>query len=123
MLALSIVAPNGRNIAIGRKTVEVRSWRPERLPLRNLLIVENHVYLSQDRPTDPHGRAVALVDVDEVHEWSEHEVQAACSAGWQPGYWAWSLSNVRRVSEPFPVAAERKLYEVAASLAQIKTAA
>ena len=123
MAALSIVAPNGRNIAIGRKTIEVRSWRPERLPLRDLLIVENHIFLNPDSPIDPHGTAVALVDITEVHEWSEHGVQAACSTGWQPGYWAWSLSNVRPVSEPFPVAAERKLYEVAASLAQVQNAA
>ena len=46
MLALSIVAPNGANIAAGRKTLEIRSWRPPRLPLRDLLIVENRIFLT-----------------------------------------------------------------------------
>jgi len=123
MLALSIVSPHGKNIATGRKTIEVRSWLPAELPLRDLLIVENHSYLTESSPTDPNGIAVALVDVTEVHEWSEGEVEAACSEGWQPGYWAWSLSNVRPVSLPFPVAAERKLYAVAASLSQVQNAA
>lgn len=113
MLALSIVSPHGWNIATGRKTIEVRSWRPETLPLKDLLIVENHIYLTQDNPTDPKGIALALVDVIEAHEWSESEVEAACSNGWQPGYWAWSLSNIRPVLKPFGVAAKRKLYEVA----------
>ena len=123
MLALSIVSPHGKNIAIGRKTIEVRSWLPAELPLRNLLIVENHSYLTENNPTDLDGIAVALVDVTEVHEWLEAEVEAACSEGWQPGYWAWSLSNVRPVSSPFPVAAKRNLYEVAASLPQVQNAA
>jgi hypothetical protein len=39
--ALSIVAPNGGRIAQGLKTLEIRSWQPEYLPLKNLVIVEN----------------------------------------------------------------------------------
>ncbi|WP_211090190.1 ASCH domain-containing protein [Pseudothauera nasutitermitis] len=39
-LALSIVSPQGENIASGRKTLEVRSWQPPALPLHDLLIVE-----------------------------------------------------------------------------------
>lgn len=123
MLALSIVSPHGKNIIIGRKTIEVRSWLPSELPLQNLLIVENHSYLTENNPTDLDGIAVALVDVTEVHEWLEAEVEAACSEGWQPGYWAWSLSNVRPIFSPFPVAAKRKLYEVEVSLPQVQNAA
>lgn len=112
MLALSIVAPHGSNIAAGKKTLEVRSWRPGSLPVRNLLIVENSSFLSVDLPIDPDGKAVAIVDVEEVHEWQPSEVEAACSNGWEPGYWAWSLSNVRPVTGGEPVAAKRKLYEI-----------
>jgi len=123
MLALSIVSPHGQNIATGRKTIEVRAWRPSELPLRNLLIVENHSYLTEDKPIDPNGFAVALVDVIEVHEWSEGEVEAACSEAWQPGYWAWALSNVRPISPSCPVAAKRKLYDVAVDHLQVQNAA
>ena len=59
-LALSIVAPHGKNIAEGRKTIEVRSWMPPRLPLRDVLIVENSVYLTREGQTDPEGVGVAL---------------------------------------------------------------
>lgn len=79
MLALSIVAPHGANIASGKKTLEVRSWLPPSLPIRDLLIVENGRYLSADHPVDPAGRAVALVDIEEAHEWQPDEVLAACS--------------------------------------------
>lgn len=110
--ALSIVAPHGSNIAAGKKTLEVRSWRPESLPIRDLLIVENANFLSADSPVDPDGTAVAIVDVEEVHEWQPSEVEAACSSGWVPGYWAWSLSNVRPVTNGATLPAKRKLYEV-----------
>ena len=51
--------------------------------------------------------------------------RSARSLLWRLATWllGLALSNVRRLSEPFPVAAERKLYEVPASLAQIKIAA
>ncbi len=112
MLALSIVDPHGSNIAVGRKTLEVRSWRPESLPVRDLLIVENSRFLSAENPIDLGGKAVAIVDVEEVHEWQPSEVEAACSNGWEPGYWAWSLSNVRLITNGAIVLAKRKLYEV-----------
>ncbi|CAD7490151.1 ASCH domain-containing protein [Aeromonas dhakensis] len=112
MLALSIVAPHGANIASGKKTLEVRSWLPPSLPIRDLLIVENGRYLSADHPVDPAGRAVALVDIEEAHEWQPDEVLAACSRGWEPGYFAWRLSNVRPVVDGPVVPAQRKLYEV-----------
>lgn len=112
MLALSIVGPHGANIALGKKSLEVRSWRPPFLPVRNLVIVENARFLSADHPIDLDGRAVAIVDIEEVHEWQPSEVVAACSNGWEPGYWAWSLSNVRPIASSTKVPAKRKLYEV-----------
>ncbi|MEG0008377.1 MAG: ASCH domain-containing protein [Aeromonas sp.] len=112
MLALSIVSPHGVNIASGKKTLEVRSWRPSFLPIRDLLIVENTTYLSLEHPIDPAGRAIALVDIEEIHEWQPSDVLAACSSGWEPGYWAWHLSNVRPVVNGPQVPAKRKLYEI-----------
>jgi len=43
---LSIVKPNGANIASGIKTIEVRKWGLPSLPLKNLIIVENDKNLS-----------------------------------------------------------------------------
>lgn len=118
MLALSIVSPHGLNIASGQKTLEIRSWRPESLPIRDLLIVEHSEFLSVDNPIDPNGKAVAIVDIEEIHEWQSSEVAEACSSGWKPGYWAWSLSNVRPIVTEQFVPAKRKLYEVDFSYAE-----
>lgn len=110
--ALSIVAPHGENIAQGRKTIEVRSWRPLQIPLRDVLIVENSTYLTEEGQVDPSGVAVALVDIEQVEPWQPSQVEAACSNGWQPGYFAWQIGNVRRLTSRQKVLAARRLYEV-----------
>lgn len=117
MLALSIVAPNGANIATGQKTLEIRSWRPPHLPLRDLLIIENRIFLTGEDETDPAGVAVAFVDVEEVHPWRPSELAAACATQWTAGLWAWHVTHVRRVRGEFYLPARRKLYEVEVSAA------
>ncbi len=44
--ALSVVAPAGDHIRVGAKRLEIRRWRPDTLPLRDLLIVQNRQRLS-----------------------------------------------------------------------------
>jgi hypothetical protein len=112
LLALSIVAPSGTSIAFGRKTLEVRSWRPETLPLTDLLIVENGRFLSAHGDSDDDGRLVAVVDIAGVQPWLPTEVEPACATAWAPGYWAWRICNVRRIASPLKVVAARKLYDV-----------
>ena len=111
-VALSIVSPHGLNIAAGRKTIEVRSWQPPTVPIKDLLIVENDNYLTREGQVDPNGRAVALVDVVAVEPWQPSHVDAACSQGWEPGYFAWHLENARPFVPAPRVAAKRKLYLV-----------
>ncbi len=110
--ALSIVAPSGSKIARGDKTLEVRRWTPDELPLRDLLIIENDRYLTEPGATDPAGCAVALVDVVEVSGWRPDQVDEACASYWEEGWMAWRLENVRSVAHQGPVVAARKLYEV-----------
>ena len=121
MLALSIVAPNGSRIAAGRKTLEIRHWRPPQLPLRDLLIVENRIFLRGEDETDPDGIAVAVVDVEEVHAWLPSELDAACWSEWAPGLWAWRVSRVRPIHGAFRVAARRMLYDEPLSDALIES--
>ncbi len=109
--ALSVVAPWGAAIAAGEKRLEVRSWQPTSLPLLDLVIVENGKRLTQPEETDPHGLAVALVDVPSVAPWRPEDAAAACSA-WEPGWVAWSLTNVRPLVPGVSVEAKRKLYDV-----------
>lgn len=113
--ALSIVAPNGARIANGLKTLEVRSWVPEILPLKNLVIVENQYYLTHDCDEDL-GQAVAIVDVVSVHPWHEDEFEAACASYWAEGYYAWVLDNVRPIYQDVQVQAKRKIYRVSFEL-------
>ena len=47
-IALSIVAPNGTRIAQGRKTLEVRAWQPEQLPLKDIVIVCSIAFFISD---------------------------------------------------------------------------
>lgn len=108
-LALSIVAPSGQRIAQGMKTLEVRSWHPEQLPLKDLLLVENKNFLNHDADEEQ-GVAVALVDVESVHVWQRNEVEAACASYWAEGYFAWQLSNVRPIKNRVEVPAKRKIY-------------
>ncbi|WP_180077897.1 ASCH domain-containing protein [Acinetobacter sp. YH12251] len=107
--ALSIVAPSGSNIACGLKTLEVRSWRPEHLPLKDLVIVENQRYLHESGDEDI-GRAVAMVDVYDVHAWTENEVELAQATYWAAGYWAWRLENIRMIHWDMSVPAKRDIY-------------
>ncbi len=107
--ALSIVAPNAMRIAQGMKTLEVRSWQPEHLPLKDLLIVENKTFLNHTGAEEL-GVAVALVDVESVHIWQPHEVEAACARYWVAGYFAWQLSHVRPIKNQVVVPAKRKIY-------------
>ena len=108
-IALSIVAPNGTRIAQGRKTLEVRSWQPEQLPLKDIVIVENQNYLTQDGDEEP-GLAVAIADILAVHPWRKDEFEAACAGYWAEGYFAWEISNVRPINPPAAVMAKRKIY-------------
>ena len=109
-LALSIVTPNGIRIAEGIKTLEVRSWVPIKLPIKDLLIVENQNFLVKD--TEEEGVAVALVDVDSIHAWRNDEIEPACATAWDEGYFAWVLSHVRPIKQPLKVLAKRKIYQV-----------
>ena len=112
LTALSIVAPAGAHIAAGLKTLEVRRWAPPAWPLRDLLIVENRRYLSADHPRDEDGRAIAIVDVVDVHGWRPDELAAACASAWAPSWLAWQLVNVRPLPQSPRVPALRKLYSL-----------
>ncbi|QIF02789.1 ASCH domain-containing protein [Roseimicrobium sp. ORNL1] len=111
--AISVVAPAGDWIRAGKKTLEIRRWQPEELPLRNLVIVQNHIRLGSDGTTeDPAGMAVALVDVESVEAWREDEIEPACASYWEPGWLAWRLVNVRPIEPPLPCPARLRIYSV-----------
>lgn len=113
-LALSVVAPAGDRIRSGLKRLEIRQWAPDLpLPLRDLLIVQNRHHLSRaERPEDPEGTAVALIDVVAVRPWREDEIDPAYASYWEPGWLAWELVNVRPVNYAQALPARLRLYSI-----------
>lgn len=109
--ALSVVAPAGDWIAQKKKTIEVRSWVPEEIPLVNVAIIQNDNYLLEDGQ-DENGYVVAIVDFKKVESWIDSQKTAACSKEWTPGYFAWHITNVRKLVEPIKATAKRKIYEI-----------
>ena len=107
--ALSIVQPAGQRIAQGIKKLEIRPWQPEHLPLKDLVIVENQHYLTK-AGEEEQGLAVAMMDIESVHVWTEDEVETAQASYWAEGYSAWVITNVRPIHPPIPVLAQRKIY-------------
>ncbi len=111
MKALSIVAPACERIALGQKKLEIRSWRPEQLPLRDLVIVQNTQFLNK-AGDEQIGEAMAIIDILAVHAWREDEVETACANHWEQGYWAWEIANVRPIVPRIKCIAKRKIYEI-----------
>lgn len=110
-LALSVLAPAGNLIVSGKKTLEVRQWQPDLLPLRDLVIVQNTIRLSSGGVTeDPNGRAVALVDIEAVAAWRETQIAEACATYWEPGWMAWRISNLRPLKLEVRVPARLRIY-------------
>ncbi|MBK0064796.1 MULTISPECIES: ASCH domain-containing protein [unclassified Acinetobacter] len=109
--ALSIVAPGCERIVSGLKKLEIRSWQPEQLPLRDLVIVQNTQFLYQNGDEQA-GEAIAMIDIIAVHPWSENEVEVACANHWEAGYWAWEITNVRPIVPRLKTVAKRKIYQI-----------
>lgn len=82
--ALSVVAPSAERIVQGLKTLEIRSWQPQTIPLKNLVIVENQHFLRNEGEQEI-GRALALVDIESIHVWQADEIEAACASYWAVG--------------------------------------
>ncbi len=118
--ALSVVAPAGDRIRSGEKNLEIRQWSPGSIPLRDLVIVQNKIRLSSVGVTDdPDGEIVAVVDIESVDEWKQHEMSEACASCWEPGWKAWRLSNVRPIYLKGRYPARLRIYSI--ELPEIQT--
>ena len=114
MKALSVVKPWGTKITNKEKTLEIRSWRPNSLPLKNIALVENQIRLLKEGQEDPNGYIVALVDIVGCKPWVKRDSTAAClrESDFVEGYWAWQLDNVRKLNKPIKTVAKRKFYRL-----------
>ncbi len=120
MKALSVVTKAGQLISSGKKTLEIRSWRPNECPIKDLAIVQNERRLTREDPVDANGVVVAIVDVLKIREWKKEDAEASCSE-WEEGWLAWELTNIREVVDGPAVPAERRIYEIKTSIEELKT--
>lgn len=112
MKALSIVAPDGRRIASGEKTLEVRRWKPTIGVDEDLLIVENARFLRSEGDEDDEGKAVAIVRVGAFRPFVPEDLAAACGSYFEEGWLAWELADVRPLSSTISIRAARGIYEI-----------
>ena len=112
MKALSIVAPGGRRIAPGEKTLEVRRWKPTIGADEDLLIVENGRFLRTEGDEDHEGKAVAIVRVGAFRPFVPEDLAAACGSYFEEGWLAWELLDVRPISSTISIKAARGIYEI-----------
>ncbi|KMW72044.1 hypothetical protein TI10_18310 [Photorhabdus luminescens subsp. luminescens] len=111
MKAISIVAPAGQSIAVGKKTLEIRKWYPDLSDNEDLLIIENQHYLLKDGDEEI-GKAVAIVKIRNIRPFEEQDIEAACASYFESGWLAWELTDVRCIETPIEMIAKRKIYEV-----------
>ncbi|AFE58159.1 hypothetical protein Q7S_09625 [Rahnella aquatilis HX2] len=111
MKALSIVRPAGTRIANGLKTLEIRRWQPEVRTGEEILLVENEHFLTTDGQGEI-GTAVAIITLGDIREFRQEDILEASASYYESGWLAWEIKTIKKIENPFPTRAERKLYEI-----------
>lgn len=114
MKALTIHSPWANTIALGEKTIEVRSWRTRyRGPL--LICASNRKPVPIDGVIAPYGIALATVDLVDCRPIRRDDFDAAWlhPDAWPyvSKSWAWVLQNPMEI-EPFPVKGYQGLFNI-----------
>jgi len=124
--ALSVIEPYGELLISGQKTLEIRSWIPQKLPLKNVVLVQNVKRLSEELEEDV-GSALGLIDIDGFHLWTESDLPKSGCDSFTDGYYAWEISNRRPFLTRPEILAKRKIYNLAPQeneiIAELVTAA
>ena len=116
MKAISLKQPWASLIAIGKKTIETRTWKTNYRG--KLLIVASktfdknfpHMNFFSTFYEIPLGKALAVVNLVNCRPMKpEDEESAMCPC--EPGRFAWILSDIKPV-KPFSVKGQLGLYEV-----------
>ncbi|MBQ0328163.1 MULTISPECIES: ASCH domain-containing protein [Providencia] len=114
--ALSILKPAVDLILDGKKNIEIRSWLPPEIPMKNVVIVQNQKYLSSDEDIDD-GIALAIVDFTEFKIWTKDDYNnsdplVSLGRAWKEGYFTWKIENIRRLTKPIRCKAMKGIYQL-----------
>ncbi|EGQ8019979.1 ASCH domain-containing protein [Vibrio alginolyticus] len=114
MKALSVVKPWGTMIADEIKSLEVRGWVPEQLPMLSVALVQNNKRLTKNGDEDVDGEVVAVIDIVSCVPWVKEDCKfSGCDESeFKDGWLAWRLSNIRKLNNPVSATAKRKFYNL-----------
>ena len=124
MKAISLKQPWASLIAIGKKTIETRTWKTN---YRGELLIVSSKTFDKNFPHHnffevfyeiPLGKALAianLIDCRPMTIADEEEAMYPC----EPGRYAWILSDIREI-KPFPVKGSLGIYEVEVDEGEIR---
>lgn len=85
-------------------------------PLKNIILVENHLYLVHEEDRDD-GYAVAIVDIIDIQPWIkdmflQQNNETKFNKQWNQGYYVWHLGNIRSLDKLFNYIELKRVYEV-----------
>lgn len=119
MKALSLKQPWASYVAIGRKTIETRTWPTKH---RGKILIVSSKTFDKNFPEHraiwsinllgsqlPMGMALAIVDLTNCRPLLTADKKQAMI--YRPGLYAWDLENIQKI-EPFPVKGQLGLYNV-----------
>lgn len=114
MKALSLKQPYASLIAVGKKTIETRTWSTK---YRGKLLIVASKSMDKNYPFPnflsiglPFGKALAIVELIDCRPMKKEDEKAAMFP-YRPDLYAWILSNIKKIKQ-FPVKGQLKLFEV-----------
>lgn len=114
MKALSLKQPYASFIAIGKKTIETRTWstnyRGKLLIAASKSMDKNYSYPNFLSIGLPFGKALAVVELVDCRPMKKEDEESAMYP-YRSGLYAWILSDIKKI-EPFPVKGQLRLFEV-----------
>lgn len=113
MRAISLKQPWASYVAIGRKTIETRTWSTK---YRGKLLIVSSKTFDKNCPFDnflglvlPLGMALAVVNLVDCRPIRLKDEKMAMI--YRSDLYAWVLENIQKI-EPFPVKGQLRIYEV-----------
>lgn len=117
MKAISIKQPWASLVAIGKKTIEIRTWKTD---YQGPLLIVSSKKIDRDYPANnllevlfeiPLGKALAVVSLIDCRLMRKEDEEVALCP-FHPDLYAWILKDIRKIKKPFPVKGQLGIYDV-----------
>lgn len=117
MKTISLKQPWASLVAIGKKTIETRTWKTDYqgpLLIVSSKTIDKNFHLSNLAEVlfeIPFGKALAVVSLVNCRPMRKEDEEAAMCP-FNPDLYVWILKDIRRIKKPFPVKGQLGIYEV-----------